>query len=167
MYWKLPAVRPVSYTHLDVYKRQVIQPFQNLNQRFQNLAGDYILYFNQDTDKDAFLTDISQQYPGAIQDMGAFERHAFTLSSYLKENIIPMGIITFLLLGLLLIMLVNQKLKTIGILKSMGMSGLRIGRLLYQKLFFQILAVSLLSIVVAYICMIGFVARQTYEARCV
>ena len=143
--------------------RLVIQPFQNLNQRFQNLAGDYILYF-QDTDKDAFLTDISQQYPGAIQDMGAFERHAFTLSSYLKENIIPMGIITFLLLGLLLIMLVNQKLKTIGILKSMGMSGLRIGRLLYQRLFFQILAVSLLSIVLAYIWMIGFVARQTYEA---
>ena len=96
--------------------------------------------------------------------MGAFERHAFTLSSYLKENIIPMGIITFLLLGLLLIMLVNQKLKTIGILKSMGMSGLRIGRLLYQRLFFQILAVSLLSIVLAYIWMIGFVARQTYEA---
>lgn len=144
--------------------RLVIQPFQNLNQRFQNLAGDYILYFDQDTDKDAFLTDISQQYPGAIQDMGAFERHAFTLSSYLKENIIPMGIITFLLLGLLLIMLVNQKLKTIGILKSMGMSGLRIGRLLYQRLFFQILAVSLLSIVLAYIWMIGFVARQTYEA---
>ena len=142
--------------------RLVIQPFQNLNQRFQNLAGDYILYFDQDTDKDAFLTDISQQYPGAIQDMGAFERHAFTLSSYLKENIIPMGIITFL--GLLLIMLVNQKLKTIGILKSMGMSGLRIGRLLYQRLFFQILAVSLLSIVLAYIWMIGFVARQTYEA---
>lgn len=137
--------------------RLVIQPFQNL-------AGDYILYFDQDTDKDAFLTDISQQYPGAIQDMGAFERHAFTLSSYLKENIIPMGIITFLLLGLLLIMLVNQKLKTIGILKSMGMSGLRIGRLLYQRLFFQILAVSLLSIVLAYIWMIGFVARQTYEA---
>ena len=144
--------------------RLVIQPFQNLNQRFQNLAGDYILYFDQDTDKDAFLTDISQQYPGAIQDMGAFERHAFTLSSYLKENIIPMGIITFLLLGLLLIMLVNQKLKTIGILKSMGMSGLRIGRLLYQRLFFQILAVSLLSIVLAYIWMIGFVARQIYEA---
>lgn len=137
--------------------RLVIQPFQNL-------AGDYILYFDQDTDKDAFLTDISQQYPGAIQDMGAFERHAFTLSSYLKENIIPMGIITFLLLGLLLIMLVNQKLKTIGILKSMGMSGLRIGRLLYQRLFFQILAVSLLSIVLAYIWMIGFVARQIYEA---
>jgi len=68
------------------------------------------------------------------------------------------------LLGLLLIMLVNQKLKTIGILKSMGMSGLRIGRLLYQRLFFQILAVSLLSIVLAYIWMIGFVARQTYEA---
>lgn len=137
--------------------RLVIQPFQNL-------AGDYILYFDQDTDKDAFLTDISQQYPGAIQDMGAFERHAFTLSSYLKENIIPMGIITFLLLGLLLIMLMNQKLKTIGILKSMGMSGLRIGRLLYQRLFFQILAVSLLSIVLAYIWMIGFVARQIYEA---
>ena len=75
-----------------------------------------------------------------------------------------MGIITFLLLGLLLIMLVNQKLKTIGILKSMGMSGLRIGRLLYQRLFFQILAVSLLSIVLAYIWMIGFVARQIYEA---
>ena len=137
--------------------RLVIQPFQNL-------AGDYIRYFDQDTDKDAFLTNIPQQYPGAIQDMGAFERHAFTLSSYLKENIIPMGIITFLLLGLLLIMLVNQKLKTIGILKSMGMSGLRIGRLLYQRLFFQILAVSLLSIVLAYIWMIGFVARQIYEA---
>lgn len=144
--------------------RLVIQPLKDLNQRFQNLAGDYILYFDQDTDKDAFLADISQQYPGAIQDMGAFERHAFTLSSYLKENIIPMGIITFLLLGLLLIMLVNQKLKTIGILKSMGMSGLRIGRLLYQKLFFQILTVSLISMVLAYIWMIGFVARQTYEA---
>ena len=145
--------------------RLVIQPLKDLNQRFQNLAGDYILYFDQDTDKDAFLADISQQYPGAIQDMGAFERDAFTLSSYLKENIIPMGIITFLLLGLLLIMLVNQKLKTIGILKSMGMSGLRIGRLLYQKLFFQILTVSLISMVLAYIWMIGFVARQTYEAN--
>ena len=30
--------------------RLVIQPLKDLNQRFQNLAGDYILYFDQDTD---------------------------------------------------------------------------------------------------------------------
>ena len=144
--------------------RLVIQPFQNLNQRFQNLAGDYILYFDQDTDKDAFLTDISQQYPGAIQDMGAFERHAFTLSSYLKENIIPMGIITFLLLGLLLIMLVNQKLKIHRHIEKYGNVRAAHWKVTVSEAVFQILAVSLLSIVLAYIWMIGFVARQTYEA---
>lgn len=144
--------------------RFIIRPFKDLNQRFQNLAGDYRLWYDQEEEKNAFLAGISKQYPSAIQELGAFERHEFTLSAYLMENIIPMCIISFLLLGLLLIMLVNQKLKAIGILKSMGISGLRIGRILYQKLFFQIFAVSFISMILAYIWMIGTVSRQAYEA---
>ena len=66
--------------------RLVIQPFQNLNQRFQNLAGDYILYLIRIQIKMPFLpislSSIQVQY--RIWEL--LERHAFTLSSYLKET---------------------------------------------------------------------------------
>ncbi|MCB6480757.1 hypothetical protein LI134_10745, partial [Streptococcus parasanguinis] len=55
--------------------RFIIRPFKDLNQRFQNLAGDYRLWYDQEEEKNAFLADISKQYSSAIQELGAFERH--------------------------------------------------------------------------------------------
>lgn len=142
----------------------VIQPFANIEQRFSKLEGHYQLFYPNEQAKMAFYEDITKKYPDVFHDIGSMERESFALSSYLKQNILPMCIITILLLGLLIILLVNQSLKTIGMLKSMGLSGVRIAKRLYGRLFGQIVLAALGSLVVAYAVIVGNVERVAWEA---
>lgn len=144
--------------------RLIIRPFHEIEQNFQTLSGHYEIFFDEDKQKEAFFESLMSDYANAFQELPSFERDEFIVSDYLKDNLIPMAVITLLLLGLLIIMLVNQNLKTIGILKCMGLSGIRIGRLLYQKLFIEMTAVSLAILIISYIWIIGIYTRQAYEA---